>query len=629
MTAWIAGPLQKGDEVTVRRSVLAVCGLFFVVMVTAAGIYLSEAGATPTPCEWVDHGRSAEPCAVVEVWDGLKQQAERAPVITVGSANIAVTRNAVTQARQLWKIGFVPLGRNVDPWSFQLPVDWNADPFKDRNWRYQLHAWRMLDPLFGAWEQTGEIKYLDDTLRVVFDWYEYHEVRQQKSDYEWYDMAVGLRAMKLAYLFQRAFEGDVQLDDAGKAKLIHLAWLHAQSLMDKHLLSKGNHGLFQLHGLLALCNIVPSIETCADARDFVKVEMQDLLLRQFSSEGVHLESAPEYHFFVYNTVKRFMDTGWYEQFGFIRELMERVEQNRVWMVHPDKTIVTVGDSEPKSVNIEWPESPDSCRDLKASCYLLRNFSESGYAIVRSDWAVPTQNASMLFFMGMFFQTGHKLPDDLSFEWFDQGERILTNAGKYSYSKGAFRDYVTSTAAHNTVEIDGRTPKLSKASRYGSAITDARAMGETFLIRGAVPREEGIEQERLVLFRPQRWLAIADVLQGDALHEYTQWFHFARQWRLENTEGDMRLVSSSGRTVLVRHLSGAQLVVSRGQKQPKLQGWVTESYGNMVDRQALGFTAVGRSVRLVTLFGFDASALDDASAAVTRYAQGPNPHMSKH
>ena len=150
------------------------------------------------------------------------------------------------------------------------------------------------------------------------------------------------------------------------------------------------------------------------------------------------------------------------------------------------------------------------------------------------------------------------------------------------------------------------------------------MGETFLIRGAVPREEGIEQERLVLFTPQRWLAIVDVLQGDTLHEYTQWFHFARQWRLENTEGDMRLVSSSGRTVLVRPLSGAQLVAPRGQKQPKLQGWVTEGYGTMVDRQALGFTAGGRSVRLVTLFGFDEAALDEASAAAALHVPATQP-----
>lgn len=611
---------------TVPRSVFAACGLFFAVMVATGTIYLNETGAASTPCEWVDHGRFAESCTIFEVWNVLAQRAEHASSVTSRNANIAVTRSAVSQARQLWETGFVPAGRHVSPWPFQLPLDWNADPFNDRNWRYQLHAWRMLDPLLGAWEQTGSIKYLDDTLRIVLDWYEYHSVRGQKSDYEWYDMAVGLRAMKLAYVFQRAFEGDLQLDDAGKEKLIHLAWLHAQSLMDKSLLSKGNHGLFQLHGLLALCNVVPSIETCAGAQDFVKVEMQELLLRQFSSEGVHLENSPEYHFFVYNTVKRFMDSGWYEQFDFIRDLMERVAQNRVWMVHPDKTIVTVGDSEPKPVSIDWPRSSDKCRDSKASCYLLRNFQESGYTIIRSDWVVPVQKASMLFVMGMFFQTGHKLPDDLSFEWFDQGERILTNAGKYSYSTGPFRDYVTSTAAHNTVEINGRTRKLTEAMRYGSAIKDAKAVGEWFLVRGAVQREEGIDHERLVLFRPERWLAIVDVMQGDASHQYTQWFHFAQQWRLENAKDDVRLVSSSGRTVLVRHLSGSQLVASRGQRQPKPQGWVTESYGNMIDRQALGYTAGGRSVRLVTLFGFDASALDDASAAVTRH--DPDPKSSR-
>lgn len=604
---------------TVLRSVFAACGLFFTVMAATGTMYLNETGVASTPCEWVAHGRFAQPCTISEVWDALAQQAEHAPSVTSRNANIAATRSAVSQARQLWETGFVPAGRDVAPWPFQLPLDWNADPFKDRNWRYQLHAWRMLDPLLGAWEQTRNTQYLDDTLRIVFDWYEYHLIREQKSDYEWYDMAVGLRAMKLAYLLQRAFDGDMQLDDSAKSKLIHLAWLHAQNLMDKRFLSKGNHGLFQLHGLLALCSVVPSIETCAGAQEFVKVEMESLLLRQFSSEGIHLENSPEYHFFVYNTVKRFMDTGWYEQFGSIRGLMEQIAQNRVWMVHPDKTIVTVGDSEPKPVSIDWPKSSDKCRDSKASCYLLRNFQDSGYTIIRSDWAVPVQKASMLFVMGMFFQTGHKLPDDLSFEWFDQGERILTNAGKYSYSTGPFRDYVNSTAAHNTVEINGGTRKLTEAMRYGSAIKDAKAVGEWFLVRGAVPREEGIDHERLVLFRPERWLAIVDVMQGDASHQYTQWFHFAQQWRLENAKDDVRLVSSSGRTVLVRHLSGSQLVASRGQRQPKPQGWVTESYGNMIDRQALGYTAGGRSVRLVTLFGFDEAALDEAKAALGIHA----------
>lgn len=595
-----------------------------VVAAVVVGVRLNEAKAAMSSCDLVAHERSAGPCMIAEVWSGLKEQAEQVPVIKARDVNITTRRDAAEQVLQLWQKGFVPLGRNVEPWPFQLPLDWNADPLKDRNWRYQLHAWRMVDPFLSAWEQTGDIRYFDDALRIVFDWHEFHAVLGQESDYEWYDMAVGLRAMKLAYILQRVFKGSVPVDDAGKERLIHLAWSHAQSLMNKRLLSKGNHGLFQLHGLLALCKVVPSIETCNGAREFVEAEMQDLLLRQFSSEGVHLESAPEYHFFVYSTVSRFMNTGWYEQFDFIRELMVRVEHNRVWMVHPDKTIVTVGDSEPKRVDIEWPKSPANCVGSGRPCYLLQSFKKSGYAIIRSDWAVPTEDASMFFFMGMFFQTGHKLPDDLSFEWFDHGERILTNAGKYSYSKGPFRDYVTSMPAHNTVEIDAGADKLPKVLPYGSAIIEARAVGDAFLIRGAVERKDEIKHERFVLFKPKRWLVIADDLQGKASYKYTQWFHFARQWHLQDMNGDIRLTSSSGRTIFVRHVPRQQAMALRGQKQPKLQGWVTENYGNMVDRQALGFTANGRAVGLFTIFGFDEAAIEEAGKALDLHMAAAQP-----
>lgn len=104
-------------------------------MVTAGAIYLNRTGVASTPCEWGDLGRFAQSCIISEVWNVLAQQAEHAPSITSRNANIAVTRSAVSQARQLGETGFVPAGRDVPPWPFPLPLDWNADPFKDRNWR--------------------------------------------------------------------------------------------------------------------------------------------------------------------------------------------------------------------------------------------------------------------------------------------------------------------------------------------------------------------------------------------------------------------------------------------------------------------------------------------------------------
>lgn len=583
-----------------------------VMMVMALGWHrlVGDGRFLAGTCEIVRADR-AHLCTA-EMWDDLRIQADSVPAITLPQARIVAGRDSVRQAEQLWQQGFEPR-RDVNPWPFKLPVQWDADPFQDRNWRYQLHAWQMLDPLIVAWEKTRERKYLEDALKIVLDWQQFHVEQRESSKYGWYDMAVGLRAMKLAYLFQRAFAGDLFLSDASREKLVELAWLHGQNLMDKRYLSRGNHGLFQLHGLLALCRVLPGLTSCNGAKHFVEVEMRDLLLRQFSMEGIHLENSPSYHFFAYSTLKSFAATGWYDSFSFIRELMQRVEQNRVWLVHPDRTTVTVGDSEPKPVDIAWPAGTVGCSEtVTATCFLLKNFEQSGYAIVRSDWQVPVQKSSMLFFMGMFFQNVHKLPDDLSLEWFEYGERVLTNAGKFSYNKGAFRDYVQSARAHNTVEIEGHAFLRGRDAVYGSAIREARRVGEAFLLRGEVAYgKEPVVQERRILFRPGQWLVIEDELRAEQRRKYVQWFHFAPQWQLQSKGDILTLRSTAGRTLHVLHLTAGVQVLVRGQKQPELQGWVTESYNRMTDRQSVGFAAKGDGVRLVTVLAFSDAALAEA------------------
>lgn len=559
-------------------------------------------------------------CADQSVWPSLVND-RGVDQISLRSAFVWNVGNAVAGSKKLLALGFVPPGRDVKPWPFHLPLEWNADPFHDTNWRYQLHAWRMLDSLLIAWDETREVRYLEESLKIIFDWYDYHVVRGLVSDYGWYDMSVGLRAMKLAYVLERAFKKDIQLNDEQQRRIVHLAWLHADKLMDKRLLAEGNHGLFQLHGVLALCKVLPSIASCKGYQKYVAREMQQLLLRQFSFEGVHLESSPEYHFFAYRTVKKFMDSGWYQGFDFLRELMSKVEQNQVWMVHPDKKVVTIGDSESKEIKINWPKSRAGCSGfMHLNCYQLKNFKGSGYAIVRSDWSAPVQESSMLFFMGMFFQTAHKQPDDLSFEWFERGERVLTNSGKYSYSSGRFRDYVMSSAAHSVVEVDGESYDISRSAQYGSAIKDAKQDGDVFFIQGGVSHIKlAVDHRRTLLFHPGRWLAVIDDLSAQKRRMFRQWFHFAPQWHLqEGMLQPLKLVSDSGQTLWVEHLSAGEIHTARGQLEPRPQGWVTESYGKMMARQALGFSVSGDKVQMVTILGFGQQELEKARQSVAEY-----------
>mgnify|MGYP006277488361 CR=1 FL=1 len=590
-------------------------------------------------CEYILMPQTDDTCKEKQAWERLADRADRRNLPS-DQISLFAGGDPVQQVKKLWEDGFIPPGRDLGPWPFELPVDWNADPFDDRNWRFHLHAWRMIDPMLMAWERTHEKRYLQEAIQVMLDWYDFHFQRGLESQFQWYDMSVGLRAMKLAYVLDKIMLGKVTADLETRQSLVHMAHAHGQSLTDPTQLSKGNHGLFQLHGLMALCSVVPDVSTCKAHETYIETEMKDLLLCQFSSEGVHLEGSPEYHFFAFNTVNSMLKGGWYEEFDFVGDLMEKAKRNRTWMVHPDKTVVTVGDSEPKKVKLKFPRGKQHCRNNSKhgqECTLLKSFEQSGYAVVRSDWSVPKDQASMLFFMAMFHNPGHKLPDDLSFEWYGRGGRILTNAGKYSYNKDNWRDYVTSTRAHNTVEIDRKSFSTRRADAYGSALNKVSRHGDVFVLQGEVehklPEQPGrlndfvpnwntTNHTRTLVYRPGRWLAVLDAMDSGRSRDYTQWFHFAPNIKVQEKDDRKFLArKEDGTDIFIEHCSRlTKSSLLKGQMDPFLQGWTTKDYGRMQPRYSLGFTCRGKEKIMATLLGFSKNELQKARQTLNRLIQ---------
>jgi hypothetical protein len=139
-------------------------------------------------------------------------------------------------------------------------------------------------------------------------------------------------------------------------------------------------------------------------------------------------------------------------------ILQRAGANAKWLVHPDLTIVQIGDSDPNLTDryrdrLIMPNGDSNCKSISSyaqspACYLLRHFEDTGYVVVRSDWAVPTENASMLFVQGGLLNRAHRDYDDLTFEWFDRGRKILSDSGKYTVVPGEWRDYFNSTRAQH-------------------------------------------------------------------------------------------------------------------------------------------------------------------------------------
>jgi len=598
------------------------------VGVLSLGCKGSEAAAQGEPsalCQWVEPdlangGCTVDPWATLATWRTSQTRVETSYL------NISIVGDPVRVAALQAQQGFRAPGREeLSAWPLTIPVSWNADPFRDSNWRFQLHAWRMLDPLLLAWTETGEQRYVDDAMRIVEDWHRYHVENGRHSAYGWNGMATGIRAMKIALLLDRSLRGEMDFSEGDKELTIELADAHVRKLVVPALLNQGNHGLFQLHGLIAICTTVPQLVSCRGALQYAEQAMQRLLNLQFSSEGIHLEHSPDYHVFITDTVRLMFRSGWYDSFEQVRELLNKAEANEAWLFHPDGHVAAVGDSTPGAATASFPRGDGSCVDIASRdttrCYLLREFPLSGYAVVRSDWAIPKQSASQLFFVAAYHSWLHKHSDDLSFELFEFGERVLTDSGKYGYNDDAWRQFVLSTRAHNALEVNGLDTVRSGENAYGSALKSSKRRESIFILEGEIGHvASGALQRRRLYYEPRKWLLVVDALSGGTVSSATQWFHFAPQVLVSrlpgNAAGTFQAALGGGRTIQVEQLiPGCPGSLTTGGSNP-IQGWSTQSYGRMVPRFALAFQCEGSARWYATLFLLDPSQRADIMTNVS-------------
>ena len=282
--------------------------------------------------------------------------------------------------------------KSLAPIPFDLPFDWGMDPYHDQTWRFRLQTLRLVDPALVA----GDFDYARD---VFLDWQRWHEncwwssplCFERASDQSWDDMATGIRASRLAYLLRSTGWQD--------ERLVELAEQHASKLQDPAFFAGNhNHALFQLHGLAALC-LDHKLPACRGAEAFLERETGTLLRGQFTESGMHRENSPYYHFFVADTFARTAPL--LERFApELKRTLERVEKNNKWLVHPDRTLVQLGETN-ANLYARWrealviPPGDPRCRHVRSygrapECFLTKHFEDAGYVVVRSDWRLPSK-----------------------------------------------------------------------------------------------------------------------------------------------------------------------------------------------------------------------------------------------
>lgn len=492
------------------------------------------------------------------------------------------------------------------------PFPWALESQQQRSWNFHLHCLGPVDILLRAHSHWQDVAYLEPALRMTLDWIRVNSDVSSKevSSFAWYDMAVGMRSYRIAYLLQAAEVAGV-LPVQERELLWQSLEQHARYLeQDVNIAFHSNHGYYQIAGQLAMGRrFAHASPLMREAREQGLERFRKMLVQQFSSEGVHLEHSPDYHRMLYATLKALLDSELVadEQ---IEQRARTIESALSWFVNPDQKLVNFGDSDGRSVTCadadvgqHWvtPEMQFWATAGRLGTlpeeevvYLV----ESGYWIVRKPLQGVTDFSaySYLALNAAFHSRTHKHADDLSIVWFERGCNLLVDAGRYGYigktkkDSSLWRDgfwysdpwrvYCESTRAHNTLEFDGRSYPRRDATPYGSALQrHGQVAGGVYYVEAGCLQFSSIRQERFLFFKPGQWLIVLDLFNDGAgkPHEVKQWFHLGSELEV-SLDGDRvvaRLPDEKGMLYCTSLLAGPQLSpLYMGEEEPLKQGWIS-------------------------------------------------------
>jgi hypothetical protein len=496
-------------------------------------------------------------------------------------------------------------------------IPWALKDNSLRSWNFYIHSWDMIEDILVALEETQDKKFLEAALRIANDWFDFNKTPDASSSMAWYDMAVGLRAYRLAFLYDYLRQQDDRHD------MLVMLWASISEHMDylnneDNIVFHNNHGYFQVAGHLAMARRFQNEnEMYARAYNLGLERLQRMLAQQFKPDGGHVEHSPDYHRMVVETLSGIMGSGLIDSLDVLK-VAELAENSLSWFIDQSGYLANIGDSDKRMMRLNAKAASKKWR-TPAMQYaasggavgeppksMVKILPETGYFIYK-DWAATNDYSYLLQHMGFHSRT-HKHADDLSFIWSDRGEELLVDSGRYGYAgktqinsdlwkKGFWYDdpnrvYCESTKAHNTLEIDNASYNRKKTKPYGSALSRTISEAgvevvESECYHGAVRRS------RCLIYRPKEFLIVYDWFHDNEnqAHEVKQWFNVAS----ENTvhqKGDRFLITTpNGLSVQCVSVLSEKMDTSLhlGELGEEMIGWNSRSENEISPNYAFCFS----------------------------------------
>jgi len=420
---------------------------------------------------------------------------------------------------------------------------WN-DPKADRLWLYNLHYFDDLNAAGRgrrrAWHERLVARWITEnppgfgcgwepyplSLRIV-NW-----IKWACSGFSLSDAAVHSLAVQARYLRRR---------------------------LEHHLL--GNHLLANAKALVFAGMFFDgdeSEEWLAAGLEILERELTEQVL----ADGGHFERSPMYHSIVLEDVLDLLAMSRVFPSVVPSPVVERwtdvAGRMFTWlaaMCHPDGDIAFFNDSAfgialtPSQLGV-CARALGLSISAPADDEVLR-LEPSGYVRIRRNRVQIIFDAAPV---GPDYIPGHAHADTLSFELSLGTVRVLTNSGISTYNLGPRRAWQRSTAAHNTVEIDGEDSSevwsafrvARRARPFDLAVERSEDALQVACSHDGYRRLKGEPVHRRTIELSEGVLRVSDSISGTGIHRAAGHFHFHPGIGVvETTTGDWIIVLPQG------------------------------------------------------------------------------------
>jgi hypothetical protein len=571
--------------------------------------------------------------------DGVDLAALRAAAdaVLAGSWNVFALRGLQLGFPPQWNRD--PKTGAVAPMGLGKAIDYrNEAVVGDIKYLWEPSRHLELVTLALAWRATGEPHYADGARTLLESWFEQCPYPQGVHWTSSLELAV--RLLNWAFAWNLLGGNDSALFKRHSGQQFRRRWLDniyqhchfIRGYFSRHS-SANNHLFGEYMGLYVASVQWPCWKESARWRELAQRGLEAEALKQNTADGVNKEQAIYYQHEVMDMMLLCQHVAQANGAGFSPAYLQRLERMAEFvaaLMDAGGNVPMTGDADDaQMVRLSYEADWNPYRSLLASCALLfqrSDFKRKAAALDdKNRWLFTHDGAErwealpqggpeqpvMAFPEGGYYLLGkqfgtaqevrivadcaplgylsiaaHGHADALAFTLSARGEELLVDPGTYAYhTQKAWRDYFRSTAAHNTVQVDG----IDQSEIGGNFMWLHKANAKLLQHepQAAIQVFEGehdgyrrlkdpVLHRRKISFDSNRNVVVVkDILESSNDHDIALHWHFAEDIAVETEPGGVR--GTGRRSRLQIHCGfGAGPELLRCSEVP-IGGWISRKF----------------------------------------------------